>query len=160
MNNHQTRFGDVPLHIGGEAYPSASEQWIEVTDPADQSLLARVPKATSAEIELAVRTAHDAYLLWREVPASERARVMFNYQHLLKTHHDELAALLAQETGKNLADAKGTCGAASRWWSRPAPSPAKPWGRPWATWHGGSTATPGCSRSGSALASLLSTFRP
>ncbi|MGG6222725.1 CoA-acylating methylmalonate-semialdehyde dehydrogenase, partial [Aeromonas hydrophila] len=57
MNNHQTRFGDVPLHIGGEAYPSASEQWIEVTDPADQSLLARVPKATSAEIELAVRTA-------------------------------------------------------------------------------------------------------
>ncbi|BDC82236.1 CoA-acylating methylmalonate-semialdehyde dehydrogenase [Aeromonas hydrophila] len=107
MNNHQTRFGDVPLHIGGEAYPSASEQWIEVTDPADQSLLARVPKATSAEIELAVRTAHDAYLLWREVPASERARVMFNYQHLLKTHHDELAALLAQETGKNLADAKG-----------------------------------------------------
>ncbi|HDX8430407.1 TPA: hypothetical protein RQN35_002034, partial [Aeromonas dhakensis] len=48
MNNHQTRFGDVPLHIGGEAYPSASEQWIEVTDPADQSLLARVPKATSA----------------------------------------------------------------------------------------------------------------
>ncbi|HHQ4508154.1 TPA: CoA-acylating methylmalonate-semialdehyde dehydrogenase [Aeromonas hydrophila] len=107
MNNHQTRFGDVPLHIGGEAYPSASEQWIEVTDPADQSLLARVPKATSAEIELAVRTAHDAYLLWREVPASERARVMFNYQHLLKTHQDELAALLAQETGKNLADAKG-----------------------------------------------------
>ncbi|MFQ2383625.1 CoA-acylating methylmalonate-semialdehyde dehydrogenase [Aeromonas dhakensis] len=107
MNNHQTRFGDVPLHIGGEAYHSASEQWIEVTDPADQSLLARVPKATSAEIELVVRTAHDAYLLWREVPASERARVMFNYQHLLKTHHDELAALLAQETGKNLADAKG-----------------------------------------------------
>ncbi|HHQ4702272.1 TPA: CoA-acylating methylmalonate-semialdehyde dehydrogenase [Aeromonas hydrophila] len=107
MNNHQTRFGDVPLHIGGGAYPSASEQWIEVTDPADQSLLARVPKATSAEIELAVRTAHDAYLLWREVPASERARVMFNYQHLLKVHHDELAALLAQETGKNLADAKG-----------------------------------------------------
>ena len=107
MNNHQTRFGDVPLHIGGEAYPSVSEQWIEVTDPADQSLLARVPKATSAEIELAVRTAHDAYLLWRDVPASERARVMFNYQHLLKTHHDELAALLARETGKNLADAKG-----------------------------------------------------
>ena len=55
MNNHQTRFGDVPLHIGGEAYPSASEQWIEVTDPADQSLLARVPRATAGEVELAVR---------------------------------------------------------------------------------------------------------
>lgn len=107
MSQHHTQYGDLPLHIGGEAYPSASEQWIEVTNPADQSLLARVPKATQGEIALAVRTAHDAYLLWREVPASERARVMFNYQHLLKAHHDELATLLAQETGKNLADAKG-----------------------------------------------------
>ncbi len=53
---------------------------------------------------------------------------MFNYQHLLKTHHDELAALLAQETGKNLADAKGDVWAVSRWWSRLAPSPARPWG--------------------------------
>lgn len=107
MSQHHTQYGDLPLYIGGEACPSASDEWIEVTDPADQSLLARVPKATSAEIELAVRTAHDAYLQWREVPPSERARVMFNYQHLLKVHHDELATLLAQETGKNLADAKG-----------------------------------------------------
>ena len=107
MSQHHTQYGDLPLYIGGEAYPSASESWIEVTNPADQSLLARVPRATPAEVELAVRRAHDAYLLWREVPAPERARVMFNYQHLLKAHHDELATLLAQETGKNFADAKG-----------------------------------------------------
>ncbi|WP_368169703.1 CoA-acylating methylmalonate-semialdehyde dehydrogenase [Aeromonas sp. R4-3] len=107
MSQHHTQYGDLPLYIGGEAYPSASEAWIEVTNPADQSLLARVPRATPAEVELAVRRAHDAYLLWREVPAPERARVMFNYQHLLKAHHDELATLLAQETGKNFADAKG-----------------------------------------------------
>ncbi|MDM5122822.1 CoA-acylating methylmalonate-semialdehyde dehydrogenase [Aeromonas rivipollensis] len=107
MSQHHTQYGDLPLYIGGEAYPSASESWIEVTNPADQSLLARVPRATPAEVELAVRRAHDAYLLWREVPAPERARVMFNYQHLLKAHHDELATLLAQETGKNFVDAKG-----------------------------------------------------
>ncbi|WP_429034483.1 CoA-acylating methylmalonate-semialdehyde dehydrogenase [Aeromonas media] len=107
MSQHHTQYGDLPLYIGGKAYPSASEAWIEVTNPADQSLLARVPRATPAEVELAVRRAHDAYLLWREVPAPERARVMFNYQHLLKSHHDELATLLAQETGKNLADARG-----------------------------------------------------
>ncbi len=32
---------------------------------------------------------------------------MLRYQHLLKEHHDELGELLARETGKNLADAKG-----------------------------------------------------
>jgi malonate-semialdehyde dehydrogenase (acetylating)/methylmalonate-semialdehyde dehydrogenase len=32
---------------------------------------------------------------------------MLSYQHLLKKHHDELAEILAQETGKTFADAKG-----------------------------------------------------
>jgi malonate-semialdehyde dehydrogenase (acetylating)/methylmalonate-semialdehyde dehydrogenase len=32
---------------------------------------------------------------------------MLAYQHLLKKHHDELAEILAQETGKTFADAKG-----------------------------------------------------
>ena len=47
MSQHHTQYGDLPLYIGGEAYPSASESWIEVTNPADQSLLARVPRAAS-----------------------------------------------------------------------------------------------------------------
>ena len=32
---------------------------------------------------------------------------MLRYQHLLKEHHDELAEILARETGKTFADAKG-----------------------------------------------------
>lgn len=32
---------------------------------------------------------------------------MLRYQHLLKEHHDELATILAQETGKTFEDAKG-----------------------------------------------------
>ncbi|MEW6461722.1 MAG: CoA-acylating methylmalonate-semialdehyde dehydrogenase, partial [Pseudomonadota bacterium] len=48
-----------------------------------------------------------AFLAWREVPVSERARLMLRYQHLLKEHHDELAEILARETGKTFADAKG-----------------------------------------------------
>ncbi|MFM4963592.1 CoA-acylating methylmalonate-semialdehyde dehydrogenase [Aeromonas bivalvium] len=107
MTSHATLYGDLPLYIHGGPHASTTDQWIEVTNPADQSLLARAPRATAEEVDLAVRAAHDAYLLWREVPAPERARVMFNYQHLLKQHHDELATLLAQETGKNFADAKG-----------------------------------------------------
>ena len=128
MSQHHTQYGDLPLYIGGEACPSASDEWIEVTNPADQSLLARcLPKATRPRSSM------------RYVPPTtpiccggrcrpRAARVMFNYQHLLKVHHDELATLLAQETGKNLADAKGDVWRASRWWSRPAPLRARLWG--------------------------------
>ena len=49
---------------------------------------------------------------------------MFRYQHLIRTHMDELAALITEEQGKTLVDAKGdvfrglevvefACGAAS-----------------------------------------------
>ncbi|WP_230927736.1 CoA-acylating methylmalonate-semialdehyde dehydrogenase [Pseudomonas wenzhouensis] len=80
---------------------------IEVTDPATQEVIALAPKATAEEIEAAVASAQKAFLAWREVPVSERARLMLRYQHLLKEHHDELAEILAQETGKTFADAKG-----------------------------------------------------
>jgi len=41
------------------------------------------------------------------VPVPERARLMMRYQHLLKENHDEIATILAEETGKTFADAKG-----------------------------------------------------
>nr|WP_298142316.1 CoA-acylating methylmalonate-semialdehyde dehydrogenase [uncultured Pseudomonas sp.] len=97
----------IPQLIDGEWRESRAREFIEVTDPATQEVLALAPKATAEEIEAAIASAKTAFLTWREVPVSERARVMLRYQHLLKEHHDELAEILAGETGKTLADAKG-----------------------------------------------------
>lgn len=97
----------LPQLIDGEWRQSQSREAIDVTDPATQAVIARAPKATPEEIEAAVASARQAFLAWREVPAPERARLMLRYQHLLKEHHDELAAILARETGKTFADAKG-----------------------------------------------------
>ena len=97
----------LPQLIDGEWRQSQSHEAIDVTDPATQAVIARAPKATPEEIEAAVASARQAFLAWREVPAPERARLMLRYQHLLKEHHDELAEILARETGKTFADAKG-----------------------------------------------------
>ena len=97
----------LPQLSDGERRQSQSHESIDVTDPATQAVIARAPKATPEEIEAAVASARQAFLAWREVPAPERARLMLRYQHLLKEHHDELAEILARETGKTFADAKG-----------------------------------------------------
>ena len=97
----------VPILIDGEFIPSTSAQVIDVTNPANNSVIAQVPCATDAELDAAIASAKKAFLTWREVPASERARVMMRYQHLLKEHHDEIATILSSETGKTFADAKG-----------------------------------------------------
>ncbi|WP_207063582.1 CoA-acylating methylmalonate-semialdehyde dehydrogenase [Motiliproteus sp. SC1-56] len=97
----------VPLFIDGQFVQSESERWIPVTNPATQEVIAQVPCATDAEMERAIASAAKAFETWKETPVSERARLMLRYQALLKEHHDEIATILSEETGKTFEDAKG-----------------------------------------------------
>ncbi len=97
----------IPSLINGELTTSSSLPNIPVTNPANNELIAELTCTSEAELALAVASAKTAFQSWKEVPASERARVMMRYQQLLKEHHDELATILSSETGKTLADAKG-----------------------------------------------------
>ncbi len=93
--------------IGGEWRQSQCREWIDVTDPATQEILAQAPQTTPDEMQAAVASARAAFKTWKDVPAPQRCRMMLRYQALLKEHHDELGEILARETGKTLADAKG-----------------------------------------------------
>jgi len=97
----------VPLLIDGEFITSATDEFITVTNPANNTPIAHTPCATESEMEGAIASATHAFSKWKNVPVTERARVMMRYQALLKVHHDEIATLLAQETGKTFDDAKG-----------------------------------------------------
>ncbi|HGY9579762.1 TPA: CoA-acylating methylmalonate-semialdehyde dehydrogenase [Vibrio harveyi] len=97
----------VPLFIDGEFRESQATDWVEVTNPATNDVIARLPCATDEEMHTAIESAKATFTSWKDVAVSERARLMLRYQHLLKEHHDELATLLSHETGKIFADAKG-----------------------------------------------------
>ncbi|PSW20362.1 methylmalonate-semialdehyde dehydrogenase (CoA acylating) [Photobacterium sanctipauli] len=97
----------IPLYIDGEFKQSNTNDWIEVTNPATNAVIAKAPVTLDSEMAEAIASAKLMFQCWKEVPTPERARLMLKYQHLLKEHHDELATLLSSETGKNLADAKG-----------------------------------------------------
>lgn len=97
----------VKLFIDGEFVESKATQMIPVTNPATQEVIAETPCATNEEMVAAVESAKAAFKTWREVPVPERARLMMRYQALLKEHHDELATILAEESGKTFEDAKG-----------------------------------------------------
>ena len=97
----------VPLFINGGFVDSQTDDWIDLTNPATQDVIARVPVATPDEMNAAVASAKAAFKQWREVPTAERVRHLLRYQALLKTHQEEIAAVLAEETGKTFADAMG-----------------------------------------------------
>ncbi|MFT4711654.1 MAG: malonate-semialdehyde dehydrogenase (acetylating)/methylmalonate-semialdehyde dehydrogenase [Candidatus Azotimanducaceae bacterium] len=97
----------IDVYINGGFRASQASETIPVTNPATQEVLIEAPLTTMDEIDEAVSAAKTAFESWRLVPASERARYMMKYQMLLKEHHDAIAEILSQETGKTFADAQG-----------------------------------------------------
>jgi malonate-semialdehyde dehydrogenase (acetylating)/methylmalonate-semialdehyde dehydrogenase len=77
-----------------------------VTNPATGRTLAEVPYASEADVDRAVRTAHEAFLKWRDVPVVDRVQVLYRYKTLLDENAAELAAILTSENGKTADDAK------------------------------------------------------
>jgi len=97
----------IPQLINGKFIVSSNDAYIAVTNPANNTEIAHLPVSTNTELEDAISSAQRAFSTWKKVPISERARVMLRYQHLLKENHDDIARILAEETGKTFEDAKG-----------------------------------------------------
>ena len=98
----------VPLLINGKFIKSVSTApGVPVRNPATQELLATTPIATAGEMRAAVDAAKKAFPAWSATSVSNRARVMFKLQALIRQHDDELAAILSSEHGKTIDDAKG-----------------------------------------------------
>ncbi|WP_296403115.1 CoA-acylating methylmalonate-semialdehyde dehydrogenase [Psychrobacter sp.] len=93
--------------INGEFVDSKTDQWIDLTDPATQEVIAKVPQTTNDEINEAVAAAKEAFKTWRKTPITTRTRIFLSYQALIREHMDELAELLTSEQGKTIADARG-----------------------------------------------------
>jgi malonate-semialdehyde dehydrogenase (acetylating)/methylmalonate-semialdehyde dehydrogenase len=77
-----------------------------ITNPATGAVLAEVPYATEGDVDRAVRSAHEAFLKWRDVPVVDRVQVLYRYKALLEDHAGEIAAILTRENGKTSDDSK------------------------------------------------------
>jgi malonate-semialdehyde dehydrogenase (acetylating)/methylmalonate-semialdehyde dehydrogenase len=95
----------VPYFINDERVEGAGD--LLVYNPATGEVNAHVPIADAALVDDVVAIAREAALGWRDSSLSQRTNVLFSLRQLLVEHADELAALITQEHGKTIADAKG-----------------------------------------------------
>ncbi len=63
----------VSLFIGGEFCQSETNDWIDVTNPATNQIIAELPCATEDEMERAIANAQSVFEQWKNVAVSERA---------------------------------------------------------------------------------------
>lgn len=79
---------------------------LNVINPANQSLLGRVPRLESTEIRSAIEAAHRALPLWQNLTAKQRAKHLRRWYELVIQHQDDLAMILTGEQGKPLREAQ------------------------------------------------------
>ncbi len=81
-----------------------------ITNPATGEPIGEVEFAGEAELEAAVASAKQAFTTWSTTPPLKRARILAKFKELLEKNQDKLAALVTQEHGKTIEDAKGSVG--------------------------------------------------
>lgn len=94
-------------YIDGKWADADSGETIEVTNPANDEVLATVPKMGADETRLAIEAANRAWPAWRALTAKERSTILRNWFNLIIENADDLALLMTSEQGKPLAEAKG-----------------------------------------------------
>ncbi|MBP2229387.1 betaine-aldehyde dehydrogenase [Azospirillum agricola] len=78
----------------GEAFP--------VENPAKRAIIATVPRGTAVDVELAVRSASDAFPAWSAVAPRERGRMLLQIADAMEARLEDVARLIALETGNAL----------------------------------------------------------
>ena len=97
----------VPILIGDRWTEPETAESTPVHQPSSGAVIARAPQCTAREVDIAVRTAREAFPGWARTPAPDRARVLFRYRELLEARFEELARLVVRENGKTREEARG-----------------------------------------------------
>lgn len=95
-------------YINGQWVESKEQMTINVLNPANQEVLAKVPYGnnTIKDAEDAVAAASEALKSWKEVPVMKRVQPLYKLKQLLEEHIDEIATLITLECGKSFIESK------------------------------------------------------
>src|SRR5258705_160340 len=97
---------EYPLVIGGERITTSDK--LDSFNPANRAqLVGRFNKATKELAARAVETAFATFRTWKNVPATERAELLFRVAAIMRERKHELSAWMVYEVAKTWAEADG-----------------------------------------------------
>ena len=97
----------VHLRIGSERLAAGSGGVHQHIDPSSGRVDAEIPLAGKAEVDQAVRTAHEAFAGWRGTPPAERRRLLLRLADLIEANAGEFARRGALDNGTPLTVSAG-----------------------------------------------------
>jgi len=101
--NYKTLFKQQNL-INHQWVDALDKSTFDVTNPFDDSVLGKVPKAGKKETQQAIDAAHIAFQQWKQTTAKERASLLLRWAELIQQHKLDLAKIMTLEQGKPLKE--------------------------------------------------------
>lgn len=97
---------EVLNYIGGKWVEAHASEFLPVMNPSIGQQIAKSPLSAAQDVDDAVRSAAAAFKGWSNTPVKERAQVMYRYKYLIEKQMEELAALVHEENGKTMGEAR------------------------------------------------------
>jgi len=95
------------MFVDGEWVSASDGACREIINPATEEAVDTVPVATAADLDKALEAADRGWREWREVDAWTRSAALRRIADWIREHADPIAAVMTEEQGKPLAEAKG-----------------------------------------------------
>ncbi len=102
----------IPNLIGGADCAAESGAQVEVLSPHSGQAIGKLARSGEADIDRAVASARASQAAWAATPGVRRGEILHAVANALEAHRQELAAIVALEAGKRMADALGEATAA------------------------------------------------
>ena len=95
------------LYYGGAWHDPVTGSYAPTFDPGRGTTLCDVAESTAEDIDKAVEAARAGFLVWRDTPPLERARILKEIARILRDNARELATIDAANCGNPVAEMMG-----------------------------------------------------
>jgi len=99
-------YANLGLFIDGQWLNGDGRAGEDVINPATEKALARLPHASTSDLDRALDAARKGFAVWRATSAYERAKIMRKAADLMRERYDAISKILVQEQGKAYPEAR------------------------------------------------------
>ena len=99
-------YPDTQLYIDGQWRNALAGKTLPVTNPATDEIIGQAAHAATEDLDLALAATERGFTVWRDTAAHQRANLMRKAAALLRERANAIAAVMTQEQGKPVAQAK------------------------------------------------------
>ena len=105
-----SKFGQF---IDGKWQSSTNKETYDVINPATEEIIGKASKASSADIDRALKSAEKGFEVWKKIKPWERSKIIRKIADEIRKKSKVFAKWMTLETGKTLAEGEAEASAAA-----------------------------------------------